>query len=1173
MPAPVLQTSFTAGEISPALWGQVDLRKYQTGLAVARNFWTDYRGGQMSRPGTALVAPDLPLASENPPCLLPFVFSQAQSYALEMSESAAHGKIMRIIFRGEPVRETGLAITACVPGGGGAVFTITGSAAAGWLVGRRVYLSGVGGLAKANGVSGVNLQTFTLTTAVAADQWEITDLNGVLVTATTWTAYTSGGTAAREVWVTHPWDGEDLFELKYAQSADVMTVTHRDYEIQAIRRLSQTSWTIAPDTFGSTMAQPTGQAVAAVGNDTADPQYWFGYIVTAYNTQSGEQSSPEDAFVATVNRALNQSTGVVNSITWLPVSGANLYRIYKAQPVPNGYQGSPPYFWGLCGQTESTSFVDVNLEADYSTAPPGNRNPFRGGPINTQAVTDAGFGYVNPTVAVSDVAGSGAVVTATTTAAGAINSPLTIVSGGDNYQTPAATIVENRALFASGAGFTLAFTDVWVNNSRGPDYWEPAPGSILIAGGGAGYHVPRVTFDYTGGGILSFVANGLLYGAMTVGTITTLTQIDPMVVQSLLVPAGGTATFAVVDTPADSFDYSRATATLSFAEGGQNNPGCVAFFQQRRVFASTISKPSTFWMSRPGQYSNYDVSYPVQSDDAIEATVVAGEINEITSLTPVGTGLIALTAGGAYLLSGDGKSAPVTPSTVNARNQTFAGAAPLQPLRVADNLVYVTAQESAVRDLQYDFFTDIYKGSDLSVLSQHLFDDRSIVQWAWAPEPHKLVAAVRDDGVLLTMTYLKEQEVVGWNRNDTNGQFVSVCSIPEGRESALYVVVRRYVFGTGYRYFTERFASRNFGQNVALNTPSNPELAWCVDAGARYPLTYPTGTLTSFGFTLGALTPPVLVAGGTGYPASPFVQVVDDGGTGAGGVVSVTVTAGAITAVALVSEGANYTRPRVIVGGGAGAVIAISFQNLAYFETSGTAWSSGDVGKVLRVGGGKGTVLRYLVGPPALIEVRMDKQVAGRVPNEPAFVLPPSPTGTWSLTTPVTVVGGVEHLEGCTVQIVADGSVVAPQEVVDGCITLPVAATAITVGQGYTCQLQTLRPADPAVQSRRKVVSSVMVRAIDTRGLAIGNHFDDMVEIKQRDDENYGQPIEFQIGGGSLAPGFVGAPLGQDPIGYEDDEVHVGGGWDSQGHVCILQSYPMPAQVTALVSEITVGDG
>ena len=79
--------------------------------------------------------------------------------------------------------------------------------------------------------------------------------------------------------------------------------------------------------------------------------------------------------------------------------------------------------------------------------------------------------------------------------------------------------------------------------------------------------------------------------------------------------------------------------------------------------------------------------------------------------------------------------------------------------------------------------------------------------------------------------------------------------------------------------------------------------------------------------------------------------------------------------------------------------------------------------------------------------------------------------------------------------------------------------------------------------------------------------------MKQRDDENYGQPIEFQIGGGSLPPGFDNAPLGQNPIGYEDAELHVGGGWDTQGHICILQSYPMPAQVVALVSEISVGDG
>jgi hypothetical protein len=1172
MASPLLQTSLTAGEIAPALWGQVDLRKYQTGAAVVRNFWVDYRGGLLSRPGTGMVAVSLPLPAEEPPCLLPFVFSQEQSYVLELTESVSYGKAMRIIYRGAPVCETALAIASVTPDVAGAVFVVTGAGAATWAAGQRVYIEGATGLARANGVSGVNGQTFHIDSA-AGNNIVLRNLNFEIITALDWTAYGGGGTAAREVVVAHPWDGEDLFELKHAQSADVMTVTHRDYDIYLIRRLSHTSWQVVAETFGSDLSQPGSQAVAPVGNDEADPQFWYGYVVTAFNTQTGEQSTPGDAFVATVNRSLDQNEGVVNSITWTAASGANLYRIYKAQPVPNGFQGSPPYFWGLCGQTESLSFVDANLQADYSIAPPSNREPFVGGPIASGTVTTAGFGYENPEVVVSDIAGCGADVTATVTASGAVVDPLVVVDGGESYQAPMATIIEDRTLFASGTGLTFTFSDSWVNNSRGPTFWQPAGGSITIATGGTGYHVPRVSFDYVGGGTTNLVQNGLMYGTIgSGGVVTAATQLLDLVVEAPVAPTGGTTSFAVVDTPADSFDYSRAAATLTFTEAGRNRPGAVAFYQQRRTFASTYAQPSAFWLSRPGQFSNFDVSYPVQSDDAITASVVAGEVNAIVSLAAMGTGVVALTAGGAFLISGDGKQAPITPTTVNARTQTFAGAAPIQPLRVADNLVYLTAQRTAVRDLQYDFFTDIYKGNDLSVLSSHLFNGRDIVQWAWADEPHKTVQAVRDDGVLLTMTYLREQEVLGWTRSDTNGQFVSVASIPEPNENAVYVAVRRYIFGTGYRYFIERFVRRDFGQNTPLNVPSDPELAWCVDAGARFPLTYPTGTLTSFGFALAALTDPIVVTGGSGYPATPFVQVVDDGGTGSGGEVSVTVVAGAITAATLVTAGSGYSRPRVIVGGGTGAVISISFQNLAYFETSGTPFSSGDVGKVLRVGGGRGTVLRYLAGPPALIEVRMDRQVAGRLPNEPAFVLPPTRTGSWSLTTPVSAVGGLEHLEGCAVQIVADGSVLPPQEVVDGCVTLPQPATAITVGQGYSCQFQSLRPADPAIQGRRRSVASVTLRALDTRGLAIGNSFDDLVEIKQRDDENYGQPIEFQIGGGSLEQPFTGAPLGQNPIGYADNFVNVGGGWDTQGHICVLQTYPMPAQILAIVTEITPGD-
>ncbi len=302
MAQPLIQTSFTAGEISPTLWGQVDLRRYQTGAAVARNFWVDYRGGLFSRPGTALVATCLPNADEEPPCPLPFVFNQDQAYILELSDSVAYGKIMRIIYRGDVVRTAGLAITAVAPDITGAEFTITGASAVPWAAGQRVYIEGVVGLVRDNGVSGVNGSTFIIASVAAVDKVKLLDINGQDVTALDWTAWSSGGTAAREVWVTHPWAGADLRELKYAQSADVMTVTHQGYDIYLIKRLSHTGWQIVADTFGSGLAQPAGQAATPVHNVGSDPQYFYPYVVTAYNTATREQSAPGSAYASAVNK-------------------------------------------------------------------------------------------------------------------------------------------------------------------------------------------------------------------------------------------------------------------------------------------------------------------------------------------------------------------------------------------------------------------------------------------------------------------------------------------------------------------------------------------------------------------------------------------------------------------------------------------------------------------------------------------------------------------------------------------------------------------------------------------------------------------------------------------------------------------------------------------------------
>jgi hypothetical protein len=60
-----------------------------------------------------------------------------------------------------------------------------------------------------------------------------------------------------------PYLAADLFDIHYAQSADVMTLVHPNYPPMELRRLSATSWTLTAIDFGADVATPTNLAVTA----------------------------------------------------------------------------------------------------------------------------------------------------------------------------------------------------------------------------------------------------------------------------------------------------------------------------------------------------------------------------------------------------------------------------------------------------------------------------------------------------------------------------------------------------------------------------------------------------------------------------------------------------------------------------------------------------------------------------------------------------------------------------------------------------------------------------------------------------------------------------------------------------------------------------------------------
>lgn len=251
-------------------------------------------------------------------------------------------------------------------------------------------------------------------------------------------------------------------------------------------------------------------------------------------------------------------------------------------------------------------------------------------------------------------------------------------------------------------------------------------------------------------------------------------------------------------------------------------PSTVVYYQQRLYFAASTAYPQTIWASRTGDYKDFGKSNPIQDDDRIIYTYAGRQVNEIRHLIDVGN-LIALTSGGEYTISGD-QNKVLTPASFSFSSQGNSGSSNVPPIAVANIALFIQEKGSVVRDLAYSFDVDGYQGTDLTILANHLFQRRSIVDWSFCIVPYSSAFCIRDDGKLLVMTYLREQQVFAWAPQSSAGKYESTCSISEGSEDAVYFVVNRTINGQVKRYI-ERLSSRLF---------TNEEDAFFVDCGLSY---------------------------------------------------------------------------------------------------------------------------------------------------------------------------------------------------------------------------------------------------------------------------------------------------------------------------------------------------
>jgi hypothetical protein len=224
-------TNFTGGELSPRLDGRNDLAKYSSGCKTLQNMVVYPHGSSARRPGTSFVAEVKTSSAKTR--LIPFEFSTTQTYILEFGN-----QYIRFYKDSGAILEANKTITGITQANPGVVT----SSSHGFSNGDTVVISGVVGMTQVNG------KRFKVAN-VATNTFELQDIDGNNVNTSSYTAYSSGGIANRVYTLTTTYLTADLFQIKYAQSADVMYLCHPDYSVKKLSRTGHTSWTITEVDF------------------------------------------------------------------------------------------------------------------------------------------------------------------------------------------------------------------------------------------------------------------------------------------------------------------------------------------------------------------------------------------------------------------------------------------------------------------------------------------------------------------------------------------------------------------------------------------------------------------------------------------------------------------------------------------------------------------------------------------------------------------------------------------------------------------------------------------------------------------------------------------------------------------------------------------------------------
>lgn len=241
---------------------------------------------------------------------------------------------------------------------------------------------------------------------------------------------------------------------------------------------------------------------------------------------------------------------------------------------------------------------------------------------------------------------------------------------------------------------------------------------------------------------------------------------------------------------------------------GATYPIASCFYEDRFVL---LFEDLYVGMSKTGDYENF---IPIDLDGSTSPSygftffIAASQSSTGRWLSSGERGILAGTNAGEFLIKSASTQTPISSTSIDVKQTTAFGSANIQPVKAGKAVIFTQASGRKLREFNYFFDVDGFRCQDLNQLAHHI-TKTGIKQIAIQKQPEQIIWAVRNDGVLLGMTYERDIDGlrVAWHKHilggaqNTNGDEVDVLSVTciptdDNSYDEVWMVVKRLIDGS-----------------------------------------------------------------------------------------------------------------------------------------------------------------------------------------------------------------------------------------------------------------------------------------------------------------------------------------------------------------------------------------